>query len=423
MDRTFRVCIDARLGPSGFTGGVEQEVVGLAHGLAANAREGEEYHFLVDPRSAQWLPAHLSGPCRVLGPGDCELPSLVGWKRVIKAILPRELVEVPFRLAATIRECLPPQVQVSDGTIERAGIDVFHQTIQLGFTTSVPTIYAPQDLQHQHLPELFPRRELALRRVHYPLLASRAAAVVALSHWGRHDIVRGLDQPLSKVRVIPLAPAIDCAAEPDQETLARTRERLDLPPTFALYPAQTWPHKNHEVLLQALAWLRAHRGLRVPAVFTGRQNEWGASLRRLVRELRLEDQVRFTGFVTREELTTLYWQCRMLVFPSRFEGFGMPVLEAFKLGVPVACSDATSLPEVAGGAAILFSPLDRDAMAEAIARVWCDEGLRSELVVRGAARVRAFTWAETARRHQALYRLVGGQPLDAIDERLLTEMA
>jgi glycosyltransferase involved in cell wall biosynthesis len=157
----------------------------------------------------------------------------------------------------------------------------------------------------------------------------------------------------------------------------------------------------------------------VPTVFSGHRTDAFPAIERRVRELRLEDQVRFLG---PSELKAVYRMARLVAFPSRFEGFGMPVVEAFRLGVPVACSSTTSLPEVAGDAALLFDPGDPDAIAAAIRRLWTDEALRVELVQRGRERVQRFSWDGVARRCRALYRMVGRRPLDLADRTLLDAM-
>jgi glycosyltransferase involved in cell wall biosynthesis len=419
MVAPLRVCIDARLGADGLSGGVQQVVVGLASGLAEVDDGREEYHFLVDGRSEAWLRPSLLGPCRVLAaPEPC--PTLTtGLRNFVKGVAPAPVVDLLARGELEVRGLLPWQVPWSDGTIERAGIEVLHQTLQSGFRTQVPCIYMPYDLQHLHLPRLFSARLRRRKGLEYPALANAAEAVVAISHWGKDDLVRAFGLRRDKVRVVHLAPAVDGCPEPTQAELAASRERLGIDGPFAFYPAQTWPHKNHLGLLDALAWLRDHASLRVPVVFCGHQNAFFPSILRRVRKLRLEDQVRFVGFVSPVEVKALYRLARLLVFPSLFEGFGMPVVEAFRMGVPVACSNATSLPEVAGDAAVLFDPADPAAMARAIAEVWTSEARRRQLVERGLRRGESFSWAETARRFRALYRLIGRRPLDDRDRALL----
>ena len=421
MGRPFRVCIDARLGPPGSLGGVQQVVVGLATGLATVARDDEEYLFLADPEAETWLAPLLVGRCRLLRTSDPRTPSSAPWRRAVKAVVPRPWIEAPYRMAAGLRERMPPRIPHSDGTVERAGVDVLHQTLQFGFTSGVPTIYMPYDLQHLHLPELFPERERRRRAVFYPGLATKASAVVSISRWGKQDIIHSLGIAPEKVRVVHCAPAVDSCPDPSPSDLDRLRTQRALPPVFALYPAQTWPHKNHLGLLDALAWLRDRRGTVVPVVFTGHQGEFFPVIEKRALELGLTQQVRFLGFIPPLEMRGLYRLSRMLVFPSLFEGFGMPVVEAFRMGVPVACSRASALPEVAGDAAVLFDPEDVEEMATSIARLWNDPALQAELRTRGSARAGDFTWQRAAQRYRALYRWVAGHPLDGETQRLLDD--
>ena len=159
--------------------------------------------------------------------------------------------------------------------------------------------------------------------------------------------------------------------------------------------------------------------MRVELVCTGQLTQHFGAVKRRVRELDLEEQVRFLGYVDEAALTALYRTATGLVFPSQFEGWGLPVVEAFAFGLPVAASNATVLPEVAGDAALCFDPSDTRAMADAIARIWTDEELRSSLRARGLARVANLSWDRTARTFRALYRKVAGRGLTAEDHVLL----
>src|SRR5262249_42109345 len=160
------------------------------------------------------------------------------------------------------------------------------------------------------------------------------------------------------------------------------------------YPAITWPHKNHIALLKALAVLR-EKGTIIPLVASGHQQEFYRTIEQWIRQLHLQDQVRFVGFVDSIELQCLYRLCRGLAFPSKFEGWGLPVTEAFSLGVPVACSNVTSLPEVAGDAALLFDPDQPEQIADAVYKIWTDDTLRATLVQRGKDRSKLFSWDHT----------------------------
>jgi glycosyltransferase involved in cell wall biosynthesis len=410
----LRVCIDARV-REGVSGGVQQEIIGLASGLSQ--LEGpERYFFLVEREPVEWLQPYLGGSCRLLP--STPRPGALG-KQLVKRAVPGPLLDAAFRALAPL---FPTGVALSDGTVEQAGIDVMHFALQHGFRTAIPSIYVPQDLQHVHLPELFGRADLRWRRAVYPALCRQAACVVALSKWGRHDLIDSFGLAPEKVRVIPLAPAVDAYAEPAEAEVADVRRRRALPEAFAFFPAQTFPHKNHLLLLEALAVLRDRDGVRVPLVCSGHRDSFYPEIQARIRRLRLEDHVSFLGFVTTLELQCLYRLCRMLVFPSRFEGFGMPVLEAFRLGVPVACSKATCLGEIAGEAALLFDPLDRDSIASAVRAVWTDAKLSAGLAAKGRARASGFSWRKTALQYRALYRLLAGRAPDADDRTILAEM-
>lgn len=407
----LRVCVDARL-EDGVAGGMQQAILGLAAGLSTLDDGDETYLFLVRDGTDGWLRPWLRGPCRALsapGPTAAAPGVRARVRRVLGPAVSTWVARGP------LGRFLPVAVPRSDGTIERAGVDVMHFTLHAGFLTDVPSLFVPHDLQHLHHPEHFTPLDRRWRACFYPALARQARLVVALSRHGQRDVVERLGTAPTRVRVVGWAPPIDAYAEPSPADLLAVRSRHALPEAFALYPAQTWPHKNHLRLLEALAILRDRHGLRVHAVFTGRQNEFFPVIERRVRRLGLRDQVRFTGYVPPLELAALYRLARLLAFPSTFEGFGLPIVEAFRAGLPVACARTTSIPELAGDAALLFDPERPDDVAAALARLWSDGRLRAELADRGRRRVAAMSWRDVALRYRALYRLVAGRGLDDAD--------
>ena len=242
-----------------------------------------------------------------------------------------------------------------------------------------------------------------------------------MTQWGRRDLIEAYRLPETQVCVVPGASVLSAYAEPSTEDIMRIRREHGLPDTFALFPAQTFPHKNHLALLEALAIARDRHGVRIPIVASGHQNDFFAQIVRRADSLALRDQVFFVGFLPEIDLRALYRSARCLVFPSAFEGWGLPVVEAFTEGIPVACADATSLPEVAGGAALLFPPNDTSLMADSIVRLWTDAELRAELVRKGRARSGQLSWTRTARMFRAHYRRISGRPLDEGDESLIAE--
>jgi glycosyltransferase involved in cell wall biosynthesis len=291
--------------------------------------------------------------------------------------------------------------------------------MQVGFRTNIPSIYQPHDLLHRHLPQLLSPEILAAREVAHRTLCDQAVMVVAMSRWGKRDLIEQYDLPEDKVQIIPWAPVIEAYRQPSLHDIAQTRARLGLPEVFALYPAKAWPHKNHLRLLEALRILREQHGLVIPAVFTGTQNGLEVPLREEAARLGIAEQILFTGFVDPVQLRSLYRLARLLVFPSLFEGWGMPILEAFAAELPVTSSNVTCLPDLTAGAALLFDPSDPAAIAAAIGDLWTDGSKRDELVRRGSARAALFSWEHTARIFRAHYRRLANQELADEDLELL----
>jgi glycosyltransferase involved in cell wall biosynthesis len=411
----MRVAIDARL-PDAQWGGVQQVVVGLASGLSRlslDEASEDEYVFFGYDGVADWLGGHLGGRCRLV-----EVPRGVG-RTLPRRIYDRVKIAAP-RVARVLerRELtgdLRRQIPRSDGTIERLRPDVVHFTTQQAFITDVPSIYQPHDLLHLHFPEHFSSLHAKYRDTAYRVFCERASFVTVMTDWGRRDLCARFGLPLDKVAVVPWAPVATLGQEQVSDAALAS---LGLPPRFLLYPAQTWPHKNHIRLVEAIAVLR-ERGLRVDVVCTGGVTDHAAAVRRRIDELKIDGQIRFLGFVDRSTLAGLFGRATGLIFPSLFEGFGLPVVEAFAFGTPVACANVTALPEVAGDAALQFDPRDTNAIADAMARLWTDDTLRLTLRARGRARVAELSWDRTARIFHALYRTVCGTALDDIDRRLL----
>lgn len=369
------VGIDARVRP-GLSGGLEQFIVGLAHGLSGLIDGAERYLFLCRPGEDAWLRPYIGGSCEIVeGQGT---------------------------------EGLSGGLPSSDGTLEALGAHLIHFARQDAFATEVPSIYQPWDLQHLHLPSFFEPDAIFARERRYRAFCSRARHVVVASSWGKADLVEQYGLQPDRISVIPVPAPTSAYTALTAEREAEIARALALPPRFAVYPAQTWQHKNHLRLLDALAWLRDERGLRVDLVCTGRTNEHFPAIERAIERLALGDQVRFLGFIGTEEMQAVYRNARALVFPSLFEGWGLPVAEAMSIGRPIACSRVTSLPDMVGDAAILFDPTDARDIAESIAQVWTDEDLRHRLTNRGLGRASGLTWSGTALAYRALYRATAG---------------
>ena len=311
-------------------------------------------------------------------------------------------------------------VRTSDGTAERAGADLVHFPIQDAFVTKLPSLYQPHDLLHLHHPESFSAWERERRERIYRTHCERARMVVAMTSWGKRDLVERYGLREDKVCVVPWGSVLWEYPNPSEEDLDRLRTRLSLEHHgFLLYPAQTWPHKNHETLLQALALIRRHEGLTVPLVCPGKRNRHFRRIEERMRGLGLSDTTLFPGFVDPLELRGLYKLATAMVFPSRFEGWGLPVCEAFSAGLPVASSSATGLPDLVGDAGLLFDPGDPEEIAGSVLRLWRDPVLRETLATRGRARGELFSFDHTARLFRAHYRRLCDTALSEEDRILL----
>ena len=415
--RPLRVCIDARI-EGGAHGGVEQFVIGLVDALSRLKDGEEEYLVSAYVWADDWIRPYVAGPCRIVhGLAATRHP---GWARVFRAM--PGVRRAAYNLLSPFmakRQADGTSIPRSDGSIEKLGVDLIHFPTQSAFLTSVPSIYHPWDLQHLHLPEFFTPEEIRQRETFYRTFCKEAQMVVAATEWNRHDIINHYQLSEEKVRVVPAAPVLDAYPQPTPGDLAETRRKFSLPDRFIFYPAQTWPHKNHLGLLEALALLRVRQGLVVNLVLSGKLTDFYSEIKKRIRELNITEQVRFLGFVSPVELQCLYQLCRCLVFPTKFEGFGMPLTEAFLTNVPSACSNVTSLPHQAGDAAIIFDPDNYEEIADAIRRLWTDDALCHTLRERGKLRVRQFTWNHSARLFRAHYRRIANRPLTEGDRSLL----
>lgn len=411
--KPLRICLDARL-PSGMAGGIEQFVGGMTYGLAQLTDGDEEYLFLVHPEHAAWLKPYLGANSRFLFAAEEHQPA--SRKMLKKLPLLRSALHYisPFLFGASSYH-----VPKSDGVVEKEGVDLMHFLLQHGFVTSLPTIYHPHDLQHLHLPQYFTPRECMVRNLLFRGLCEQAKMVAVASWWGKQDLIRQYGLPEEKIQVIPLAPSNEPYAVPTASDFEATRAKYALPEAFIFYPAQTYAHKNHLGLLDALAFLRDTKGMVVPFVSSGRLNPYFETIQKRIRKLRLDTQVQFLNFVSPLELQCLYRLCRCVVVPTKFEAASFPIWDAFLVGAPVACSNVTSLPRQVGQDAVVFDPDDTRAIAAAVERVWTDPQLREKLVAGGRENVARFTWGRTARHFRAHYRRICGHALSDEDSNLL----
>jgi glycosyltransferase involved in cell wall biosynthesis len=267
---------------------------------------------------------------------------------------------------------------------DASGIAAIHfpLSVMLPSVDRPPAATTVLDLQHEEHPEFFGRAELAYRKVVYGWTIKRSRILITISEHARNRLIERYALDPERVRAIHLAVN-------HERFTPNGRPRGD----YLLYPARPWPHKNHKRLFDAFVQLRReHETLRL--VLTG-EGDFGSP----------PNGVEVSGRVTTEQLVELYRGAAALVYPSLYEGFGMPVIEAMACGCPVACSNVASLPEVAGAAARLFDPESVDDIVGAVEKVLRDP---QPWIARGLEQAKKFTWDACAHSHDAVYRELAG---------------
>lgn len=296
---------------------------------------------------------------------------------------------------ATLRHRAPiPRLLGELGRARRRwGADLLHVQYVRPPRSDVPVLTTIHDISFEHFPDLFTRRTRLRMRATIPWSARHSALVLTGSEHARGDLVRAYGLAPERVVVTPYAADRRFrrleAAEAD-----RLMVGLKLPQSYLLCVGNLQPRKNLRRLLEAFAALRAE--IRPPLVVVGQPAWLYDDVYETVRRLGIGADVHFTGFVSTEQLVAIYSRAQAFAYPSLYEGFGLPVLEALACGVPTLTSNRSSLPEVAGDAALQTDPEDVDAIAAGLERVICDEGLRRELAELGPRQAAQFSWERCA---------------------------
>jgi len=312
----------------------------------------------------------------------------------VKTTLPHTpLIRIPLTLSAELR---------------KHPVDVLHVQFTAPPFCPCPVVVSLHDLSFEHLPHTFNRRSRTQLRLTVRHSAKRAARIIALSEHTRQDIAQtyGIDEKL--IHAIPLAapPGFSCVK--DDKELQRVRHTYGIMGNYILSVGSIQPRKNLARLVKAYASLKARLSTdELPRLVLVGKRAWlyDETLRAL-EETGLSSLVILTGYVPQSDLPALYSGALCFVYPSYFEGFGLPPLEAMKCGVPVIVGNTTSLPEVVGNAALRVDPYDVGAIAAGIERLIKDSVLRNQLSVKGLARAELFDWQETARQTLKVYEQV-----------------
>jgi len=268
------------------------------------------------------------------------------------------------------------------------------------YRPGLSTLLTFYDLIPLRFPAYVSERARLFFRVAQHLALRTAQQIVAISEASRRDLLATFRIAPERVITTPLAPDPRFRPQPEA-AIAAIRARYALPDHVVLYLGINKPHKNLVTLLTAYAQLPTNSP---PLVIAGAWDDRYPEAKQTAAALNLTPRVRFLGPVAEIDLPALYAAATAFVFPSRYEGFGLPVLEAMACGTPVACSNVSSLPEVAGDAALLFDPDNSTSIGQSLQRLLDDAPLRADLRARGVAQAARFTWAQTAAATLAVYR-------------------
>ena len=296
---------------------------------------------------------------------------------------------------------------VSPALLERDGIDVVHAPVNIApLLSGRPSVVTVHDLAFRIFPEQYPSAKQRYLDLLTRRSVERATQVIAVSENTCADLLHFYTVHPERVHVVPNG--VDPSLRPirDEARLERFRAKHDLPAQFILFLGTLQPRKNLVTLLRA--WTRLDTAARLPLVVAGAQGWKFEPIFDEARALGIADDVQFKGYVEGSELALWYSAATIFVYPSLYEGFGLPVLEAMACGAPVISSNSSSLPEVSGDAAMLVDPEDVDGLARAIDRLSHDSNLRSRLSSRGIERSKLFSWARTARETAGIYHLAAG---------------
>ncbi len=359
-----RYLLDARTATAHFPG-IGRYVSNLARAMVPLLQTDESLWLLVDSRSTPYWP----------------LPAANQYQTAVS----------PFSLA---QQWHIPRL------IQHLQADVYHSPYYLmPYRPGIPTLVTLYDLIPQHFPNTVSVQARLLFQLTTRLAIHAATHLIAISEATRQDVIQAYKVATEKITAVPLAPDPRFRPQPTP-ILAAIRHKYNLPEKFVLYLGINKPHKNLSRLLTAWQQLE-NQFPDVELIIAGKWDNRYPQTKKQAQQLR---HVRFLGSVTDEELPALYSAATVFVFPSLYEGFGLPVVEAMACGTAVACSHTASLPEIGGDTVLYFNPWQTEEIATQIGRLLQDTTLRLSLAEQGKKRAQTFTWQKTATITLALYR-------------------
>lgn len=290
--------------------------------------------------------------------------------------------------------------------VTRRPVDVLHThyTVPPFLPRTTRTVVTIHDVSWEYYPALYSASELLRLRTTVPWSARRADRILAVSHAVKRGLVELYNIEAEKIVVTPLAAGPDFYPREQADCRKRLRDKYGIEGRFILYVGNMTPRKNLTRILRAFARLRREHGIEEKLLVVGPRLSGSELFLATLRELQLGEEVVCTGNVSHEELPDFYSVAEVFVFPSLYEAFGLPTLEAMACGAPVVAANCPAFPEVAGDAALLVDPEDTEALANAVGRVLSNTAVREQFRAAGLERARLFSWQATALQTLTVYR-------------------
>ena len=306
------------------------------------------------------------------------------------------LVRIPLTLSVELR---------------RKPVDILHVQYTSPPLTPCPVVNTIHDLSFEHLPQTFKRRSWRQMRLTIRRSAQTAAHIITDSSFSRDDILTTYELPPERVTAIPLAASARFNPVEDIREVERVRRRYNLTGDYILTVGSIQPRKNLARLIRAFAMLCGERDISpLPTlVIVGKRGWLFEETLEAAANSQVRERIQFTDYVSEHDLPALYTAAKCFVYPSYFEGFGIPPLEAMRCGTPTITGNRTCFPEIIGDAGLMVDPFDERAIMNAILRILSDPNLGSELRIRGIKCASLFDWRETARQTLRVYEKVFGE--------------
>jgi glycosyltransferase involved in cell wall biosynthesis len=283
-------------------------------------------------------------------------------------------------------------------------LDLIHlpiQNMQL-YHWRIPSLISLHDLQHKYFPDFFSKQALYLRELHFKKSMADCDQIIVSFNHVKEDILKFYNIIPEKITVTSLG------AEnrfQNLETIGKKEllNHFNIPETYLFYPAQTWKHKNHLALLKALILIKEESGKEIHLVCSGRKSEYFNVLKDFISENNLDSQVSFPGFISNQELYSLYKYASLVVIPTLYEAGSFPLFEAMSVGCPVICSNVTSLPETIGDIQFTFDPNSSTELAAEIQEMLSNEKFRDLNIINSKNQIKKFTWPAVTKNFEEAY--------------------